>query len=228
MITLRQVADRARYHADQRNSSYTTDEEMLELITDNYTELYDLIVAAFGENYYSSSDTFAISSATATYALPEDFYKIIGVDFQVNTGAYITLKAYTELERNRSLTTNTALPSGNIRLRYVPAPQIFTSLDDEIDGVAGWDRLLTLSVAIDLMDSEESDTAALTKKFNRTYKRIDDMSKNRDQTMPGRVGDIHYSNIINTYGALMYRLYGDNIELMSTEFLGADAFPQMF
>lgn len=225
LVTLQTIADDARYMADQRFSRFTDDADILRLINRNYPEFYDMLVSAYGENYFSSSDTITITAGDDTYDLPDDFYKIIGVDFQVNNGAYITLQPYTENERNRSLTTNAAIPSGTIRLRYVAAPTVFTALTEEIDGISGWEQLLTLSVAIDMMDAEESDSGALVRKYQKMAKRLDEMSKNRDQSMPGRISDIYTSNIINTYGALKYRLYGDTLELRSTEFLGANTFP---
>ncbi len=225
LVALSDVAARARYLADQRNSSYTNPTEMLALINDLYPEYYDELVAAYGENYMTAEDTITIVPGTSSYAMPDDFYKLIGIDFQVGNGTYVTVRPYMENERNRSLTTNTSLPAGTIRIRYVPAPPVFTSLDEEIDGIAGWERLLVLSLAIDMMDSEESDTSALARKYNRTLERIREMSQNRDESMPSRVTDIYSSNLINTYGALMYRMYGDNIEFLSTEFLGAATYP---
>jgi hypothetical protein len=220
-VLLSTIADRARYMADQRNSNFTSDAEMLSIINDNYTELYDELVAS-NENYYTTTANLTLVAGTSSYALAADFYKIIGIDFAVSGSSYVTLKPYMEAERNQSLTTSTAIPSGTVRVRYVPAPTTFTALSQSVDGVAGWDRLLTLMVAMEMLDSEESDTKNLQAKYARTLDRIQTMAQNRDQGMPGRVVDIYSANNFSMYGSLKYRLYSNNIEFISTEFLGGD------
>lgn len=227
-VLLSTIADRARYMADQRSgSNFTSDAEMLSIINDNYTELYDILVEA-NENYYVTTTTIALTAGTSSYALAADFYKIIGVDFAVSGSSYVTLKPYMEAERNQSLTTSTAIPTGTVRIRYVPAPTTFTALSQSVDGIAGWDRLLTLMVAMEMLDAEESDTKNLQAKYARTLDRIQSMSQNRDQGMPGRMVDIYSANNFSMYGALKYRLYGSNLEFISTEFLGGDLIAPYF
>lgn len=218
-ITLQTVVDRARIYSDQRSASFINAAEMLQLVNDSYAELYDTLVGAYA-NYYCSSSTFALVAGTVDYDLPDDFYKIIGVDFEISTNQFCTLTPFPEAERNSNGYTTTAFPSGNIRLRYVPAPTTFTALTETIDGVAGWDRLLSLAIAIDIMDAEESDTKALTTKYNRTLSRIMQMAPDRDTGMPAKVADSSKINLWNPYGALKYRLYGDQIELLNCSYTG--------
>lgn len=223
-VTLQSIVDRARFHADMKSSAFVSDTEALNQLNEIYPELYDELVGAY-ENYYSSTATLNLTSGNNVYDLPDDFYKIIGVDFQVNSDAYITLKPYMEAERNVTLTTNVTIPTGVVRLRYVPAPVTFTSLTQEIDGVSGWDRLLSLLLAIDMLDAEESNSSALSAKYGRTLQRIRDLAAPRDAGMAARVTDVYRPNIQLVYGALQYRLYGDQMEFINTEFLGADLFP---
>lgn len=224
-VTIQTIADSARFHADMKSSNFVSDAEILSRINDAYCELYDELVSAY-ENYFVTTSSFPVLTGTDTYDLPDDFYKMLGVDFQVTQGAYVTLREYNEGERNMSLTTNSNIPSGSIRIRYVPAPTVFTAMTDTFDGVAGWDRLVSLLTAIDLMDAEESDSSALAKKYNRTLQRIKDMSAPRDAGMPATVVDVSSQPFQNIYGALRYRFYGNSVVFMSTEYLGADfSFP---
>lgn len=223
-VTLQSIVDRARLHADMRGTGFMRDAELLTLLNEIYPELYDELVASY-ENYYQSTSTLNLVTGTNSYALPADFYKLIGVDFQVNNDSYITLKPYMEAERNMSLTTNTNIPTGIVRLRYVPVPTTFTALTQEVDGVAGWDRLLSLLLAIDMLDAEESDSSPLYRKYQRTLERIRGMAAPRDAGMPARVVDVHASSFTPIYGSLKYRLYGNNLEFVNTEYLGADAYP---
>lgn len=223
-VTLQNIVDRARIHADLRGSAFINDTEALAMLNEVWPELYDELVMSY-ENYYQTTSTINIAPGTSLYSLPSDFYKLIGVDFQVNNGAYITLKPFMESERNQSLTTNTNLPSGVIRLRYVPAPTTFTALSQTIDGVAGWDRLLSLLLAMDMLDAEESDSTAIARKYARTLDRIKSAAAPRDTGFPARVTDAYKPDIGLIYGSFKYRLQGDSIELLNTELLGADLYP---
>jgi hypothetical protein len=223
-VTLRDIANRARVHADMRDTSFIDDTEMLRILNEVYPELYDELVTAY-ENYYVAEDTLNIVTGNNVYSLPTNFYKLIGVDFQVNNDAYITLQPFMEGERNVTLTTNQTIPTGVIKLRYVPAPQTFTDLDEEVDGVSGWDRLLSLLCAIDMLDAEESDSKPLYKKYERTVARIRSAAAPRDAGFPARVVDVYKPNIQLIYGALRYRLEGNNIKFQNTEYLGADMYP---
>lgn len=222
-VTLQSIADRARVHADMRDTSFISDAEILALINEAFPELYDELVTVY-ENYYSATTTISLVSGTSSYALPAAFYKTLGVDLQVNSNAYITLKPFMEAERNATLTTNLSIPSATVRLRYIPAPTIFTSLSQSVDGVSGWDRLLSLLVAIDMLDAEESDSRALYKKYERTLVRIRQTAVPRDTGMPARVTDVYAPNAQMMYGSVRYRLYGDYIEFVNSEYLG-DGYP---
>ncbi len=226
-VTLQQIADKARVHADMRNSDYIDETEILGLINDNYCDLFDELVGAY-ENYFVVRTEFPITAGTQFYDLPADFYKIVAVDFKINQNAYISVTNYNEADRNLSLTTNLSIPDGTIRLWYVPAPTQFTSLSQTFDGVAGWDRLVSLMTAIDMLDSEESDTSAMTRKYAKTLQRVRDMAAPRDAGLPATVSDASKPNWQYIYGALRYRLYGNQISMINTEYLGQGEYPGGF
>ncbi len=209
-----------------KSSAFINDAEALTLLNELWPELYSELVTVY-ENYYYAEHTFTIQSGTNRYDLPDDFYKILGVDYKVGEGAYITLKPFMEGNRNQTLTTNVTIPNGTILLRYVPAPQIFTDLDEEIDGIAGWDRLLSLSLAIAMLNAEESDSSAQTAQYTRMLQRIQSEAAPRDAGMPARVVDTSRPNLQWVYGSLAYRMRGNYLDFVNTEFLGADLFPDL-
>lgn len=224
-VTLRSIVDRARTHADMRSSAFINDTEILALLNDCIPELYDELVGSY-EDYYADSAFITLVSGTNVYDLPDDFYKVIGIDYEVSTGSYITLKPFMNAERNSTLTTNINIPAGRIRIRYVPAPPIYTDLDtDTFDGVAGWDRLVVLLLARDMLNAEESDTQAIRTTYQETLQRVRNMAPPRDSGMAHRVVDVYTPNIQMVYGSFRYHLYGDTIELLNTELLGADTYP---
>lgn len=221
-VTLQTILDRARTHADMRSTSFIDDTVGLRMINDVWPRLYDELVCA-DENYYSSTNSFSISSATTSYSLPADFYKLVGVDYSSDGGTtYFTLYPFNEGERNTGFTVS-SLPTGTIRIRYVPTPTTYTLLSQSIDGIAGWDRLLSLLLAVDMLDAEESNSDRMYRKYQEELARVKYMSQ-RDVGNPGTITDIYKSNFDGQYSWLKYRLYGNNIEFMSTQFLTGAVF----
>lgn len=218
-VTLQSIANRARVHADMRETAFFTDEEMLETINEVWPELYDELVAV-NENYYVTTSTITLVPGTSNYALPADCYKLISVDFQVANDQWVSLFPFGESERNSAVLSRASIPAGTVRLRYIPAPTTFTSLSQTIDGISGWDRLLSLLVAIDMLDAEESDSSAMSRKYARTLKRVQEMSPNRDNGIPARVADMSTNLFNSIYSRMRYRLYGNTIEFINTEYLG--------
>lgn len=217
-VTIAEIKRRARNRADMQHSGFISDEELLDMINEAYCELYDTLVVAF-QNYYIAEETIQLVPGTSAYPFPDDFYKIISVDFQ-NGNSWETLFPFNELERNSVLTTTATIPNATIRLRYIPAPVTFTDDADEIDGIAGWEALLITDVAIMMLDKEESDTSALERRRMREYARIQTMAQNRDVTMPGTVTDVTVYDLAYIHHTLRYRFYGNNIEFISVEYVG--------
>jgi hypothetical protein len=181
-------------------------------------------LTAADANYYAASDTFTISSGTQVYDLPADFYKAIGVDFSNDGGnTYFTLFPFNEGERNTGFSAS-SIPSGTIRLRYVPAPVEFTDLSETVDGIAGWDRMLALLLAIDMLDAEESNTDRIYRKYQEEVNRIESMAPNRDMGALATVTDVYLSPLSASFNSVRYRMYGDTIEFASSEILGIDSY----
>jgi hypothetical protein len=85
-------------------STFVTDAEWGRYINGSLYELYDLLVAAYGSDYYATSYSFTTTGSADTYALPSDFYKLLGVDLQVATApnGNVSLRPFNFAERNRS------------------------------------------------------------------------------------------------------------------------------
>ncbi len=222
-VTVEEIFRRASKRADMTNSSFYSTQDKYDLLNEAYPALYDVLVQAY-ENYYVSETEFDISSSTFAYDLPDDFYKIVGVDFKVGNDQWITLRNYNESARNSTLTAQN-LPSGTIRLRYIPAPATFSSLSDTIDGVSGWDAILVTDMAIAMLTSEESSTTTLERMRETQVRRIVEASQNRDTGMPATVSDSYLVNDLLYYDSLKYRLYGDEIRFMRTDWIGVGGMP---
>lgn len=226
LTTVGQLIDRALKRADMYNSGYIDPQECLDYFNEAYTQLYDLLISA-GENYIVNTANISISPSTTSYALPADFYKAIGFDMQVGgitSTQYITLRPFTNMERNGMLGTTGTLPTGVVRLRYAPAPTIYTSRSQTVDGIAGWDKLIVLLMAFAMKDKDESSTTALQADMQMQLNRIEEMKQNRDQGMPGRVNDVYTIDMYAQYASLRYQILGSNVEFLSTEVVTAALF----
>jgi hypothetical protein len=104
VLTLLELRTRTRERADQVNSTFISDAELTGYVNQSAYELYDLLVSKYGDNYWASSSNITTDGVNETYALPADFYKLLGVDLQTSgtTSGWLTLKSFTMAERNRN------------------------------------------------------------------------------------------------------------------------------
>ena len=100
IVSLSELRLLAQQRADMENSQFITNDEWRRMINRGYAELYDLIVtSANSEDYFLKSSTISLTSGSATYDLPTDFYKSRGVDLNTG-GAKVPLRRYNFAERN--------------------------------------------------------------------------------------------------------------------------------
>ena len=103
LVTLGEIKTRAREMSDMVNSGFINDAELTRFINSSAEGLYDLLVAAFGEDYYVSPAPFEFTTNANNdpVGLPDDFYKLAGVDVSVNGGNdWTTAKPFMFNQRN--------------------------------------------------------------------------------------------------------------------------------
>lgn len=215
-VTLATFRQRARERADMVNSKFITDAELNTYINGSLTELYDLLLSSRGENYYIDVYSFTTSSSTDTYPLPNNFYKLMGVDYVTSTTQAITLKAFRWQERNRfrepfynqriynlmyQIRNNNLVfiptPNGNqqIKVWYIPRTQELTLDTDTFDGINGFEEYVVVDAAIKMRVKEESSVDELLLAKQKLEERIRSMSSGRDSTEPARVVDTDRSYV---------------------------------
>lgn len=139
IVTLGSLRFQAQERSDQLNSTFLATSEWNRNIMGSYKELYDLVVAAYGTNYYATSPlTFQTDGSTQLYPLPDGtttftdaltgltvtppaFYKLLGVDLQLspgNPGSYVTIRPFNFADRNRYAVPNFQSFYGVTNLRY--------------------------------------------------------------------------------------------------------------
>lgn len=199
-FTLAEIKTKVRERANMENSSFVSDDELKGYINSSYAELIDILVSRF-EDYRIKTFQFSLNS-TNTQAIPADFYKLRGLDFQHSPGRWVTLRKFNFQDRNRLYrgrkyrvigTTLYILPAeqavGNYQLWYVDR---FVPLDldtDEMDDVLDFEEYVVVDAAIKCLAKEESDTAHLDAEKMMLKQRIQAMASNRDNE-PERITDV--------------------------------------
>lgn len=138
IVTLSDLIDQSREESDMQHSQFVTDLAFATFISNSYKELYNLLVGAYGNDYYvakraqfitnGNQDLYPLpdgilpfTDETGTLAPAAPFYKLLGVDYQLsanNPQGYISLKTFPFSERNRFAVPNFASFWGFTNLRY--------------------------------------------------------------------------------------------------------------
>lgn len=92
LVTLDRVATEALRRCDRVNDNALPIEEMRGYVRASYTELYDLLVGAYGDEYFFTEAKLTTTAGTSTFdTSTSDFYKILSVDVVVG-GLALPLK----------------------------------------------------------------------------------------------------------------------------------------
>lgn len=137
LVTLGSLRLQSQEKADMVNSQFLTTTEWNINITNSYKELYDLLISAYGNDYYVASPYAFVTSGTSNlYPLPDGvttidaltgltaapFYKLLGVDFMINntTGPnqWATIRRFEFTERNKFWLANQYGVYGLTNLKY--------------------------------------------------------------------------------------------------------------
>lgn len=139
IVTLGSLRIQSQERADQLNSTFLSTSEWNRNIMGSYKELYDLLIAAYGTDYYVNTPvTFPTNGTSQLYALPDGstsftngitgatlvppaFYKLLGIDLQLspgNPGSYVTIRPFNFADRNRYAVPNFQSFYGVTNLRY--------------------------------------------------------------------------------------------------------------
>lgn len=209
-VTLATLRSRVRERADLVNSNFVTDTStsLDAFINASLDELYDVLATKFSNPYFVASTALTTVAGTSSYALPSDFYKLLGVDLPFN-GTSTPLKEFNFADRGRYQLASSVgqLPSyrlegSNLRLYPVPAsvlagtlwyvptrPQLSLSTDS-VAYPNGWEEYAVIDAAIKCMAKEETDPSALFAAKAAILQRIAEAAENRNQAEPEKAVDV--------------------------------------
>lgn len=206
------LAAMARQYADMEHSAFVSDAELSRYLQDSYGELYDLLVSKHQDYFVEGPVEFSVADGANTYALPADFYKLLGVDLSLGGGRWREMDPFNFNERNveGERTYNGIAPRvryrvlgdalhivpadkapGAYRLWYVANCPVLAGDSDELDATSDkWREYVIVDAAIKMLSKEESDVSVLMAKKAMLTKRIEDSAASRDAGRSARVQDV--------------------------------------
>lgn len=192
IYTLGEIRLTCQQRTDMVNSQFISDSEWNSYINNSYFELYDLLVGAYGDDYYVANPyTYTMDGTNFQYALPNDFYKAIGVDvLLMGSNFYVPIKSFNFGDRTPNFYIGSVPSAGQrARLWYIPRMAELVDDADEMDGVSGWEEYIVCDVAIKALAKEESDPSVFMAQKQALKVRIQSMASNRDAGNPMSVTD---------------------------------------
>lgn len=218
-ITVSSLITNARQRANKERSNFVTDNEVLSLVDRAYKELYDLIVTTY-QDYYADSYDFTVIGGVKDYPLPNNFYKLLGVDMYIDADRFVTLRQFMFQERNKyrfnmiTPTIPTQIMQYHIlgeELRFMPTPTSQTQMrvwyvpraknlttssspganeTNTINGQNGWEDFIITTAAIYILLKEESDVSGLMAMKEEAKQRVLSVGVNRNTAEPERIYDV--------------------------------------
>ncbi len=213
---------------DRVYSDNITDQEWNSMISRSYKELYDILAQKFGDTYFSATPyTYTTVQNLQSYPLPDDFYKLLGVDIALNPSdpnSWVSLTQFNFVQRNLynypnqytlyGITNLRYRLNGNdlyvvpipqqgqtLRVWYVPRPDELIDDTDIVDGVSGWEEYIVADVCIKALAKTEEDASIFGAQKMALMKRIEEAAENRNIGEPNTVSDSRRRNFSWTSGS---------------------------
>jgi len=147
-VTIATLMSRSRQRADMESNNFVQDSELVNYINSGISELQDILVQEYGEDYYVKSKSFNTTANIDTYPLNDstssedlaiaDFYKLRGVDAKINGSDFFTIGAFNFNERNSYQNWGSWSYLSDVRYRLVGGDLVFNPKPDGVTAVKLW------------------------------------------------------------------------------------------
>lgn len=215
--TLATIRTEIQQRCDLVNSNFIQPAEWNAMINASAYRLYDMLVAAYGNNYNVVEPPFLFltDGVTQRYPLPLDFYKNLGLDVQVSNtaGAWLPIPKFNFAERDKfmvpyqvfyGIRSNlhycisgdkiwllpTPAAGQYIQQHYVPRMTRLVNDTDVLDGISGWEEYVKNDVAAKALAKREQDNSLFLQAKAELANDIQIIAENRDAGMPATVTDV--------------------------------------
>lgn len=203
------IISKIRNLADIVGSQFITDTELLGYLNVSYSKLYSELVTS-GQGYYLSSSNINLVEGTKSYALPDSMYKLLGVDYVVDSNTTISLKPFNFKDRNKYTSITGEPVAYNLagsNLILTPTPSItktagvvlyyapyYTEIATTASAIAlpvdGMEAYLIWDSVANCQAKEETDSAFARQKLVDAYNDFKRALSPRDEGMCSRVVDV--------------------------------------
>jgi hypothetical protein len=209
--TLDEIIASVRERTNLENSEFVSDEELTDMINEEYAELFGRLTLGEGQAHFVTTDTISVVAGTVAYDLPDDFWKLLRLRASID-GIVRDMHPFTEGERaelENSQTFATFLTGGpryriqgpqveilpstrsfTATIRYIHAAPFLVAGDDEFDGFNGYEAAVIAGVCAMVREKEETDPSFFERRKDRIYRLIDAHAAQRDASHPERVTDV--------------------------------------
>lgn len=209
-VITRELADMS---TDDPTTHFASDPQLDRRINEALRDLYNLLLQAYGHEYYVESRTLETVSGEGSLLLPRDFYRLLGVRASESAGTYwhpLDPFEYQDVARLESVTAGSVrtyryrvraetlaiLPvprttGHKIRIDYIPSLSELLNEDEKCIPCAGWEKWACLTAAIDLATREENYelVQVLVPQRNTIQKQLEQLAGERDAARPIRIQD---------------------------------------
>ncbi len=207
--TLTDLIARVRERSDTEFDDHVTDSEITKYINASAQELYELIISAFSEHYFINEQTINLVAGTYEYSLASDFFKLKGVDYQLNNNQYAAMDRFQFRERNN----NSQYPYGPIKyslwgtskIKFLPQEQVRNGIvkiyyipvypglvngTDVLQGFNGWEEYVVIDAAIKIKVKKDLNSKDLRNDKIAMLNRINKAKEDRDSGTSTRISDV--------------------------------------
>lgn len=212
------VLDLSLYLVSEAATVYdTTTSELTQMIQSSIEDFYDLLIEAWGNDYVFEEYSFSTTPNVKDYALPDDYYKFVGLDYVDSSGRVYPCKRFLFRERekynnqssgnNQGYNLRYRLLGNNIRLLpmptsaftmllyYIPVPTVPIKNTDSFDFIQGWEDFVVWDCVIKCLSKEESDVTVAMTERNKVEEKIMKMRENRDANEADRVLNLYDTQV---------------------------------
>jgi len=207
--------------ADMTGSSFPDSTILERYLNQGIGVLHDLIIS-IDAGYSKATQAISVLSGTEAYALPADFQRTIAM-WQVIDG-----RRYRIHQHDIDEVEGTKVPGAAATISHWYATEhVKLGTGDDLAGYIqrGWERLIVVHAAIQLMNREESDTSALWREKKDIMKQIANAVAPRSDYLPETIRDtdghyaygseynaLHQSTHRSSTERLTYRIMGQYVE----------------
>ncbi len=215
-VTLAKLRALARLYADERpevgTGAFVSVIELDQLLNYALAELYELLIDAGGHEYYETVAELTTAPNVATVSLPADFFRLLSVYLNWGSRQLEAMDALAHVDDRADLMNYGVWARGadkafrergavieifptpttqtSLELRYVPVAPVLVNELDTFDGVDGWEKMVALKVAGEILVIKKESPKAVLELFAQERERVQMLADKRAAAYPDRVRDV--------------------------------------